>query len=118
MSAAKPPSKPSVKKRAPKAAKPHSANMDDIHPVARPFLWLVSDKVRHGFIVFIGIAMVLSVIADFFIKRHGHFHFEEMKGFFAWFGFASFAFVVLMGWPLRRLTGRSEDYYPEHTEDD
>ncbi len=91
---------------------------DDIHPVARPFMWLLDERVRNGFMYFIGFATLISIAADFFIKRHGHFHFEEYKGFFAFFGFASFAFVVLMGWPLRRLTGRSEEYYPESTEDD
>ncbi len=123
MSAAKTPSKSSAKSSARKTpakkAPPRKpAHDEDIHPVARPFLWLVSDKVRKGFIYLVGIAMVLSIGADFLIHRHGHFDFETTPGFFAFFGFAAFAFVVLMGWPLRRLTGRSEDYYPESTEDD
>ena len=108
---------PTPKKKAP-ARSAKAVKTDDIHPLAKPFLWLVSDKFRHIFICFVAGAMIISIAADFFIKRHGHFHFEEFKGFFALFGFASFAFVVLMGWPLRRLTGRSEDYYPESTEDD
>ncbi len=114
MSTTKTPKKASSKSAAPR--KP--AHDEDIHPVARPFLWLVSDRVRKGFLYFVGFAMVLSMGADFLIHRHGHFHFEEYQGFFAFFGFAAFAFVVLMGWPLRRATGRSEDYYPESTEDD
>ncbi len=114
MTTAKTSKKANTKPAAPR--KP--AHDEGVHPVARPFLWLVSDKVRKGFLYFIGIAMILSMTADFLINRHGHFHFEERIGFFAFFGFAAFAFVVLMGWPLRRATGRDEDYYPESTEDD
>ncbi len=106
--------KPTVEAPAPK--KP--AHDEDIHPVARPFLFLVSEKTRKGFIYILLIATLVSIAADFFIHRHGHFRFEESFGFYAFFAFIAFSFVVLMGWPLRRFTGRSEDYYPESTEDD
>jgi len=107
-----------AKKPAKKTPARKPAHDEDIHPLARPFLWLVSDGARKGFMYVVGFAALLSIGADFLVHRHSHFQFEAFKGFFAFFGFAAFAFVVLMGWPLRRLTGRSEDYYPESTEDD
>lgn len=95
-----------------------SAADDGIHPAARPFMWLLSEPVRKGFMYVVGLGALAFVGLDFVVPRHAHFGFEAMKGFFALFGFVSFAFVVLSGWPLRALTGRPEDYYPESTEDD
>ena len=122
MSAAKTPAKPRSQKAKPATAKRRAkkkpAHDEDIHPAARPFLWLVSDGARKGFLYLVGIAALISIVADFFVERHAHFHYEHMKGFFAIFGFVAFSFVVLMGWPLRKLTARPEDYYPESREDD
>ena len=116
MSAAKTPRKSaSTKKAAPKRKPAHD---EDIHPAARPFLWLVSDQARNGFIYVVGIGALIFIALDFVVPRHAHFGFEALKGFFAVFGFIAFAFVVLAGWPLRAFTGRPEDYYPESTEDD
>ncbi len=51
----------------------------------------------------------------------GHAHaapeMESVRGFYALFGFAAFAFVVLTGWPLRRLLARPETYYGDEGDD-
>jgi hypothetical protein len=92
--------------------------MAGIHPAARPFLWLGSHKVQHNFIWLIGALALAFVAADFFIHRHGHFEWEKIHGSYAIFGFLAFTFVVLMGWPLRKLTGRDESYYGDGDQDD
>ena len=48
--------------------------------------------------------------------RHAYFHIDEITAFYAWWGFGSFALVVLAGWPLGRLMRRSEDYYDDEEE--
>ncbi len=115
MSAAKTPRKPARKKPAPKRKPDRKA---DIHPAARPFMWLLSEPVRKGFMYVVGLGALVFAGLDYVIPRHAHFGFEHIKGFFALFGFVAFSFVVLSGWPLRALTGRPEDYYPESREDD
>ncbi len=56
-------------------------------------------------------ACVLLVGIDFFYHKHGHYSFEEWVGFHAFYGFAAFVFIVLVGKQLRRVLMRSEDYY-------
>ncbi len=116
MSAAKTPRKPAGGKQPAPRRKP--ARDEAVHPAARPFLWLLSDGVRKGFMYVVGLGALVFIGLDFVIPRHAHFGFEAWKGFFAVFGFLAFSFVVLAGWPLRALTGRPEDYYPESREDD
>ena len=66
-----------------------------------------------GNYVFIGVSVlcVLLFLADFLIHRHEYIHTAEFPAFYALFGFVAFAGVVVSGWPLRRLLGRSENYY-------
>ncbi|PHR55284.1 MAG: hypothetical protein COA47_14165 [Robiginitomaculum sp.] len=111
-------SKPPKPKRKPAApAKPKSAKTeaapvtDGIHPAARPFLWVGNHGVQRGFIWLVGALMLVFIGLDYTFNRHGHFSWEAAKGFYAIFGFLAFTFVVLMGWPLRKWTGRPETYY-------
>ena len=48
--------------------------------------------------------------------RHTYFDIDGLTAFHAWWGFGSFALVVLAGWPLGRLMRRSEDYYDDEAE--
>ena len=76
---------------------------------------------KTGTYVFISIAVLCALLfgADFLVHRHEYIHLAEFPVFYALFGFAAFAFVVLTGWPLRRLLGRPENYYePETPSDD
>ena len=54
---------------------------------------------------------VLLLAAGFFIEMHGHFSWENWPGFFAIFGFVTFAGAVLAGKQLRKIVMRKEDYY-------
>lgn len=90
---------------------------DKIHPLARRFLFLDSPKFRGRVLYALGAAAILLALADLVVGRHAIFPFEGLAGFHAVFGFVAFAFVVLCGWPLRRLLGRREDYYGEGEED-
>jgi hypothetical protein len=56
-------------------------------------------------------ACVASVMADFFYHKHGDFHFQEIIGFDAMYGFVAYVGLVNLAKGLRILLMRSEDYY-------
>ena len=73
--------------------------------------WL--DDPRNVNKVFYGLVGVclLTVAADLFYHKHGHFTWEEWLGFHAWYGFVCCVFLVLAAKQLRRVLMRREDYY-------
>jgi len=115
-----PKSKTSVKKSTVKKVKPIEAKFidDGIHPAARPFLWLASNWAQRNFMWFIGVLAICFVLLDLLVYRKSYFALDGNMGFYAIFGFFAFSFVVLMGWPLRKLTGRKDDYYEDGEPDD
>lgn len=82
------------------------------HPMAKVFFGWTEVK-GIGAILFWVLAglSLLTVLADLVIHRHEEIHFANSIGFFGLWGFLSFSFVVLMGWPLGRLLRRDENYY-------
>lgn len=54
---------------------------------------------------------VLALVADFFYTKHPFFGIEEVPGFYAIYGFVVSALLVLSAKQLRKLVGRTEDYY-------
>ena len=59
------------------------------------------------------IASALTVFADLFYHKHGHFGFQEWFAFDAVFGFAAYVGLVNSAKLLRKLVMRDEDYYEE-----
>ncbi len=59
----------------------------------------------------LGLACFVVAIADAFYVKHPHFEVEKVFGFYAWYGFACFVFIVFAGVALRKLVMRDEDYY-------
>jgi hypothetical protein len=93
---------------------PHDyINADEkIHPAAKIlFGWVTHEKTGRFLFWGVGLLSALLIMADFVIDRHPHSEFESYLGFYALYGFLSFSFVVLMGWPLGRLLRRGENYY-------
>lgn len=92
---------------------------DDIHPMAKVlFGW--TTKPRAGAFVFWGLALLslALIVVDLWSDRHPHNEVESYLGFYGIYGFVSFAFVVLIGWPLGRLLRRSENYYGDQDDED
>ena len=78
--------------------------------------WADTKAFRYGFLGVLVAACVLSAAAGFvpaFQKKHPHFEAEAFPVFFAFWGFAAFMFIVLVGQHLRKLVARKEDYYDE-----
>lgn len=56
-------------------------------------------------------ACAVLFLADFFYHKHGHFDFENWIGFYGWYGFLAYCFIVLSAKALRKVLRRDEDYY-------
>lgn len=53
----------------------------------------------------------LTVLADLFYVKHGHWHFQDFMGFDAAYGFVACVGLVIAAKGLRVLLMRDEDYY-------
>lgn len=91
-----------------------------MHPLMQRLIALIeAQNFGRRLMIVLGAAFIGLAGADIFHRRHALFSWEGLWGFHAWFGFAAFAFVVLMGWPLRDLLSRPENYYgPEGKKSD
>jgi hypothetical protein len=95
-----------------------AAGDDGIHPAARPFLWLDSKWAKEApFWIFGGLAALMLVL-EAWHPFHAVSKWDEVFGFYEIEGFFGFCLAVLMGWPLRRLLGRPEDYYDQEGDHD
>lgn len=55
--------------------------------------------------------LLILLIIDLFIHRHGDFHWEESPGVFAVYGFVACVVLVFVAKVLRMIVERKEDYY-------
>lgn len=102
----------------PKANKAVPEKDDDIHPLARPFLFLDGKWARAlPFWLFL-LGTIAALVGEYVHPFHYVSDYDGIFGFYAIVGFFGFAFAVLMGWPLRKLLGRDENYYGEEDRDD
>jgi len=75
--------------------------------------WLDSPANVNKIVVALYIACALTIVADLFIHRHGHFWFENVFAFHAVFGFASYCTLIFCAKRLRQWLARPENYYNE-----
>ncbi|MEM9668272.1 MAG: hypothetical protein AAF950_05045 [Pseudomonadota bacterium] len=85
---------------------------DKTDPMAKALFGWVEAK-NAGQFIFWGLASlsVVLFLADALIDRHYKEEIEGITGFYAFYGFISFSFVVLMGWPLGRLLRQKPNFY-------
>lgn len=57
------------------------------------------------------IGLLILLIIDFFIEKHGHFSWEVAPVFFAVYGFISCVSLIFIAKVLRFIVKRREDYY-------
>jgi len=96
----------------------NSENLDDIHPAARPFLWLDHPLTKAIPLYLFGALAALMLFLEFLYPFHAVSKYDDVFGFYEIEGFFGFCLAVLMGWPLRRLLGRPEDYYDQEGDHD
>lgn len=66
-------------------------------------------RLRIGFFI----ALVLVLVAEFFVEMHGEFSVEHFFGFYAVYGFISYVVLIFVAKGIRQLIMRKEDYYDE-----
>lgn len=64
-------------------------------------------RLLRGFYIF----LVVLLIVDFFIHKHGYFPLEEYPDFFAVYGFVSCVLLIFIAKVLRLLLKREENHY-------
>jgi hypothetical protein len=57
------------------------------------------------------VLLLILLIVDYFIPKHGHYPWEEAYAFFAVYGFIACVSLIFLAKGLRWLVKRSEDYY-------
>ena len=75
--------------------------------------WLDRPQTAKNIFIALIVLCVALVVADLFVHKHGHFHFEEWIGFHAVFGFMAYCAIVLSAKQIRRFIKREENYYDE-----
>ena len=80
-------------------------------PLGKTLSWFT--KTKHANKIFLGLALLCFVLflADFTYNKHGHFHIEEIPGFYGAYGFFMFTALILVAKALRLLIKRPENYY-------
>ena len=97
----------------------HTPYAGDIHPLAKPFLFLGSDKFVKNFVWFILAGLIVTIILGFVYPFDSH-HKAPWDFVISWalIGGLSYAFLVFCANPLFKLLSRPEDYYGEGGDDD
>lgn len=89
-------------------------DVSDIHPAARPFLFLGKESVKKNFIWFPLIGMIICVIIGVFYPQAKALPIEKyIPGSWAIYGFVAYSLIVLSANSLFNFLGRDENYYGE-----
>lgn len=98
----------------PEAPPPRMPGESDMHPAARVmFGWVSAKWLPNLLLLIVALVSLALVLIDLRVERQEFFGMADATGFYALWGFGSFALAVLSGWPLARLLRREADYYGE-----
>ncbi len=87
---------------------------DDIHPAAKPFLFLGTARVKHNFMWVVLAGMIICVVLGLFFPQKHPLPIEKyIPGSWAVFGFLAYSFIVLCAPIIFKALARDEDYYGE-----
>ena len=90
----------------------HTPSEDGIHPLSQILFGWTHRKGIVNIIFWVLLALsVIMLSVDFFVPRHDYLKFANYSGFYGVWGFVSFSFAVIMGWPLGHMLRRGENYY-------
>ncbi|RKQ70893.1 hypothetical protein DES40_0196 [Litorimonas taeanensis] len=96
-----------------KVAEIDAHKAEDIHPAAKPFLFLGEEKVKRGFIVLPFVGMIITIILGMIYPLKHPAPWEVFPGSWAVFGFIAYSLIVFAAKPLFKLLARDETYYGE-----
>ena len=88
--------------------------MSDAKDTGERQRWLDSPKnVDKIVYTLYAVCILLLFAADFFYHKHSHFAFEDLHGFYGWYGLIGSISLVLVAKLMRKVLMRDEDYYDE-----
>ena len=73
--------------------------------------FLDSTKSRSRVRIIFYLFLLVLLLADFFVPKHGHFAWEQAWAFYAAYGFIGCVALIFIAKGLRWLVRRREDYY-------
>ena len=73
--------------------------------------FLDSAKTRSQLRKYFYVSLVILLVLDLFIPKHGHFALENAPSFYAVYGFIACVSLIFVAKLLRLLVKRKEDYY-------
>ena len=73
--------------------------------------WLDEPGNVNKLLLILYVVCFILLVADFFYHKHTYFSFENLHGFFAWFGFLAYNFIIFSAKLFRKIVKRDEDYY-------
>lgn len=86
---------------------------EDIHPAAKPFLFLGETKFKRNFFLLPLAGIIITTIIGVIYPLKHPAPWDVVPGSWAIFGFLSYSFIVFMARPLFKLLSREESYYGE-----
>ncbi len=90
----------------------HTPSADGMHPMAKIlFGWTHAKGIGNIIFWVLALLAVIAFAAELAIERHDSLSVSNSTGFYGIWGFVSFSFAVIMGWPLGHLLRRGENYY-------
>ena len=80
------------------------------------FLGRIMNKFDNGnsmnvSLIFLALVCLILFLCDFTYKKYGHYHIEELQGFYGLCGFAIFSFIIFSVKVLKLLINRLENFY-------
>ncbi len=80
--------------------------------------WLYREENLRKLWIIQGVILVLVILPEFFVHHHAHFetqdiHVDASWGFFAWYGFATCAAMVIAAKVLGFMLKRKDSYYDD-----
>ena len=84
---------------------------DEFSALGKTLCWFMKTENANKIFLVLAVFCLALFLADFTYDKHGHFHIEEVPGFYGIYGFFMFTALILVAKVLRLLIKRPENYY-------
>ena len=84
---------------------------DEFSALGKTLCWFTKTENANKIFLVLAVFCLALFLADFTYDKHGHFHIEEVPGFYGIYGFFMFTALILVAKVLRLLIKRPENYY-------
>ena len=93
------------------AKKPKNDDPQNYPALGRWMMWVDKPGSVKKLTWILGIICALTILGNLTYSNKGHYGAENILGFYAFYGFVSFTFIIFAAKALRSIIMRPEDYY-------